>query len=118
MARPRKNDIDKRTVQINIRLTKHEVEKTDNYAKASGLSPANWIRQKIFTGKFPVLKVSPLEGDIYRELKKVGVNLNQGTHRLNQGDVPRDYNHLQNELLALLNRIIRLLIHDRQPNQG
>ena len=118
MARPRKNDIEKRTIQVNIRLTKDESDKVNNYAAASEESPANWIRQKVFTGKFPVMKVSPLEGEIYRELKRIGVNLNQGTHRLNQGDVPKDYMVLQNELLTLLNKIINLLIHDRQSDQG
>ena len=118
MARPRKNDIEKRTIQMNIRLTKDEADKLNNYATACELNPANWIRQKVFTGKFPVMKVSPLEGEIYRELKRIGVNLNQGTHRLNQGDVPKDYLVLQNELLTLLNKIIKLLIHDRQSDQG
>ena len=118
MARPRKNDIEKRTIQVNIRLTKDESDRANNYATASGLSPANWIRQKVFTGKFPVMRLAPLEGEIYRELKRIGVNLNQGTHRLNQGDVPKDYLVLQNELLCLLNKIINLLIHDRQSDQG
>lgn len=118
VARPRKNDIEKRTVQVNIRLTKNEAERADKYATASGLSPANRIRQKVFTGKFPVMKASPLEGEIYRDLKRIGVNLNQGTHRLNLGDVPKDYLVLQNELLTIMNRIIKLLIHDRQSDQG
>ena len=118
MARPRKDDIEKRTCQVNIRLTKDEKEKVNTYATASGLSPANWIRQKVLTGKFPIIKMSPLDGDIYRELKRIGVNLNQGTHRLNQGDVPRDYGTLQIELLELLKKILQLLICDGQSNQG
>jgi hypothetical protein len=118
MARPRKNDIEKRTIQVNIRLTKDESEKVNSYATASEESPANWIREKVLTGKFPAMKVSPLEGEIYRELKRIGVNLNQGTRRLNQGDVPKDYLVLQNELLTILNKIINLLIRDRQSDQG
>lgn len=118
MARPRKDDIEKRTIQVNIRLTEDEAEKANTFATASGLSPANWIRQKVFTGKFPLMKVSPLEGDIYRELKRIGVNLNQGTHRLNQGDVPKDYLQLQLELSSILDKILKLLIHDRQSDQG
>ena len=50
MARPRKDDIEKRIVQVNIRLTKDEAEKADTYAIACGLSPANWIRQKTLNG--------------------------------------------------------------------
>ena len=118
MARPRKNDIEKRTIQVNIRLTKDEADKVNSYATASEESPANWIREKVFNGKFPAMKVSPLEGEIYRELKRIGINLNQGTRRLNQGDVPKDYLVLQNELLTLLNKIINLLLDDRQSDQG
>ena len=55
---------------------------------------------------------------IFKELKRIGVNLNQGTHRLNQGDVPKDYGVLQNDLIRLLSKILDLFINDRQSNQG
>src|SRR5579859_210852 len=115
MARPRKHDIEKRIVQVNIRLTKDEADKVDEYSKASGISPANWIRQKVFTGKFPNPKLSPLDASIYTELRKIGVNLNQVTHQLNLGERPVILMKLQIELEALLNKIVKLLLHDRQP---
>ena len=118
MARPRVNDKDKRIAQINIRLTLDEEVRVNQYAVASGISPANWIREKVFTGKFPDLKLSPLDASIYQELRKIGVNLNQATHRLNQGDVPKNYLILQLELLTLLNKILKALLNDRQSNQG
>ena len=119
MARPRIDDIEKRVVQVNIRLTKSEAEKVDEYAKASGLSPANWIRVKVFTGRFPSIKLSPLDASIYCELKKIGVNVNQAVHKLNAGERPDGiFLKLLFELRALLNRILKLLMHDRQPDQG
>ena len=114
MARPRINDKDKRIAQINIRLTHDEEVRINQYAVASGISPANWIRKKVFTGKLPDLKLSPLDASIYQELRKIGVNLNQATHRLNQGDVPKNYLILQLELLTLLNKILKALLNDRQ----
>lgn len=117
MARPRKDDIDKRVVQVNIRLTKDEAEKVEEYSRASKMSPANWIRVKVFTGRFPSLKLSPLDGLIYHELNKIGVNLNQAAHQLNLGQKPDDiFLRLLNELKALLLRIEKLLLHDGQPD--
>lgn len=118
MARPRKDDKDKRVVQVNIRLTLGEEEKVCLYAAASGLSPANWIRQKVFTGRFPSPKISPLDASIYQELRKIGVNLNQITHQLNQGDRPGIYLKLHLELTALFDKILKQLLHDSQSDQG
>jgi|SRR5690606_20472619 len=118
MSRPRINESDKRLVQVNIRLTAEESNKVNEYAAGSRLSPANWIRQKIFTGKNPPARLSPLDASIYQELKRIGVNLNQATHKLNQGDFPKDLHAIQLELLMLLKRVLKTLLHDRQHDQG
>jgi len=114
MGRPRKNDSDKRIVQVNIRLTTAESNILSDQARASGLSPANWIRRKVFTGKFPQIKLSPLDNTIYLELKKIGVNLNQATHKLNMGQTPGDYRVMQLELMTILNKILTQLLRDSQ----
>lgn len=116
MARPRINDTDKRIIQVNIRLTVEEHARISQYASASGISVANWMRRKVFTGKFPPVKVSPLDAAVYQELKKIGVNLNQATHKINAGEFPKDYLTRQLELQIILNRILKLLIDDRQPD--
>ncbi len=85
MGRPALQEDDKRIIQVNIRLTKEENEMVCNYAQASGMTPANWIRQKAFTGRFPAIKVSPVNAELYRELHKIGVNLNQAVKQLNSG---------------------------------
>ena len=109
MGRPRVKDYDKRQVQVNIRLTSDENNKVNEFASACGLSPANWIRTKIFTGKSPAVKMSPIDSSIYLELKKIGVNLNQVTHKINAGEFPNDYLARQLELAELLRKIINLL---------
>lgn len=114
MARPRKNDNEKRLVQVNIRLTTNEATKVEQLAASSGLSPANLIRYKFFSGRFPEPKQSPLDGEIYHELKKVGVNLNQATHKINSGEMPVDYRNILMILLARLDNIFKRLIDDRQ----
>jgi hypothetical protein len=118
MARPKVNDSAKRLVQVNIRLTMDENHKVNEFAAASGLSPANWIRTKIFTGKFPAPKISPLDASVYVELRRIGVNLNQVTHKINAGECPQEYLPHLLELTCLLKKIIKQLTHDRQPDQG
>jgi len=118
MSRPKVKEKDKRIIQVNIRLTASEAITVNEHAKASGLSPANWIRIKVFTGKFPAVKASPLDAAIYYELKKIGVNLNQATHKLNQGEFPKGYRELQLDLKASLEKILKQLLYDRQHDQG
>lgn len=117
MGRPRVNDTDRRIIQVNIRLTEAENTKVNEYAASTGLSPANWIRRKVFTGKFPPMKLSQLDGTIYNELHKIGVNLNQATRKLNQGEFPKIYLRLQLELIRLLNRILKVLLGDGNSDQ-
>jgi hypothetical protein len=114
MSRPKLSEENKRLIQVNIRLTQEESTKVNEFATTAGLSPANWIRYKIFTGKNPPAKVSPLDVSIYRELKKIGVNLNQATHKLNLGEFPKEFSILQIELVSLLNTILKLLLDDRK----
>ena len=118
MSRPRINDQAKRVVQVNIRLTRDENARIIGYATASGLSPANWLRQKVFTGKNPPVRMSPLDTSIYQELKRIGVNLNQAAHKLNQGDFPEDLGSIQLQLIVLLNKILKALVCDSQHDQG
>ena len=118
MSRPKIDEKDKRVVQVNIRLTTEENTKINGYAVASGLRPARWIRQKVFTGKNPPVRMSPLDTSIYQELKRIGVNLNQATHKLNQGDFPIDLRELQFQLITLLNKVLKAIVHDGQHDQG
>jgi hypothetical protein len=114
MARPHIDDKEKRIVQVNIRLTLDENDKVNHYASASGLSPANWIRKKVFSGKFPAVKQSPLDTAIYQELRKIGVNLNQAVHKINKGELPAFFFKHLLELQAKIKEIIKILIDDRE----
>lgn len=117
MGRPTIDDSKKRTGQVNIRLTSAEIQIVKARAETSGLSPANWIRYKIFTGKFPPMKFSPLEVAFYQELRRMGVNLNQIAKQLNQQKSPSDTIQVLSSLQLLLNKILKLLLHDRQHDK-
>lgn len=114
MARPKKSEDEKRVHQVNIRLTKDEDTKSNEFAAASGISQANWIREKVFTGKLPPVKLSPIEAGVYHELKKIGVNLNQVTHKINIGEMPKEYLTIQLSLQCMLTKIYKALIDDRK----
>ena len=55
----------KRFVQVNIQLTKDEDEMISKYAAPSGMTAANWIRQKAFTGWFRLYKISSVDVVVY-----------------------------------------------------
>lgn len=116
MGRPRVDDQDKRVVQVNIRLTEDEYKKAIDHAEASQLSLANWIRRKVFTGKFPPMKLSPLDSKVYYELRKMGVNLNQIAHKINQGEIPKEYLPFMLQVRARLTELLKLLSNDGQPD--
>ena len=112
MGRPALQEEQRRTVQVNIRLTATENKKVEAYAQSAGLTPANWIRQKVFTGRFPPVKSSPIDAALYRELHKIGVNLNQAVRHVNTvrtGSVPQP---ILEELLDMQQEIIKRLIDD------
>jgi hypothetical protein len=110
MGRPVLREEEKRVVQVNIRLTTAEDRKVTVYAEAAGLTPANWIRQKVFTGRFPVMKVSPVDASLYRELHKIGVNLNQAVKQVHAGRSNGVPLSILDELLAVQQAIIKALL--------
>lgn len=112
MGRPRVNNQNKRVVQVNIRLTEDEYKKVSQYAEASHLSPANWIRHKVFIGKFPPMKTSPIDAKVFYELNKMGVNLNQITHKINQGEIPKEYLPFTLQVRARLTDLLKQLSND------
>lgn len=119
MARPKIPQDQKRIIQINVRLTLDEEAKVQHQATAAGQSPANWIRHKIVTGKFPVPKQSPLDLATYRELRRIGVNLNQAAHRLNRGEYAAEVSRLLTQLLQIHEIVLEKLVsHDSQSNKG
>lgn len=110
MARPALQEENKRIIQVNIRLTKDENETICKYAEASGLSPANWIRHKVFTGKFPMIKLSPVDASLYRELNKIGINLNQSVKQLHAGKLSPAYLNILTGLMNIQKEILNCLI--------
>ena len=115
MARPKVPSQEKRSVRFSFRLTESEWGQLLQLAQTCGRAPAGLIRDKLFNGRFPVAKSSKLDVGIYAELKKIGVNVNQLAKRVNSGTALTAVPEILNELLCQQDKIINLLIRDRDP---
>jgi hypothetical protein len=110
MGRPGLEEEQKRVIQVNIRLTVGENKKVEAYAQSAGMTPANWIRHKVFTGRFPTVKNSPIEAALYRELHKIGVNLNQAVKQVNSLRATEIPQQILDDLLTIQQEIIKRLL--------
>lgn len=63
--------------------------------------------QKIFIGRFPLIKASPIEAKLYREQHYIGNNLNQAVKLLHSGKLSPAYLTI---LLNLKNDIFKRLL--------
>ena len=69
---------------LSVRLTAEEREHLDRLAKESGLSLSNVIRSCI--NRTEIRQRQPAEiNDLYREINRIGVNINQIARSVNAG---------------------------------
>lgn len=90
MARPRKAE--RRTRQINIKLTEREQAWLHGRAKASGMRPAEFGRDQLLADRH-ILRKPPETGRhldplFLSQLSRIGNNLNQLTRRCHLLNVP------------------------------
>lgn len=115
MARPALPNAKRRVINFTIRLTKEELDTLNTWAELCGKPASELIREKIFTGHFPRPKTARIDVQTFLELKKIGVNINQQTKHVNSGRLPYGLLTVLNELKQNEEKIIRELMHDRQP---
>lgn len=106
MGRPKKEQAERRLINFTVRLTGQEMERLLLLAQQCGKAPAVLIRDKVFKGKFPEPGAAVIDRLTFLELKKIGVNLNQLTHKVNSGFLPADLM----DLLMSLNHKESILI--------
>lgn len=83
---------------LSVRLTAEEREHLDQLARASGLSLSNVIRACI--DRTEIRQRQPAEiNNLYREINKIGVNINQIAKSVNAGIATR--NDVKEALLLL-----------------
>lgn len=104
MARPTKNDHEKRNAQLPaVRVTEAELVHLQSLAAAAGLTQSDFIRQRALSGRVTPSRrrnASSAQTSFIAELNRIGVNLNQIARQLNRGRT-HDPHHLDHVLHAL-----------------
>jgi hypothetical protein len=111
MGRPKVEQDKIRSVIFLMRLTKDEMQRIAKVAETCGKASGEVVRQKLFKGKFPEPKIARIEMNVYLELKKIGVNLNQLTRLANAGKVGIDLLLILMKLLKQQETIINQILH-------
>lgn len=87
MARPKIAAEKLRTATIGVRVSPGEYAALREKAAGLGLTPAQWLRTAGLARRLPAPAAGPVNVATYRELGRIGANLNQIAARLNAGAV-------------------------------
>ncbi len=89
-----------------IRCTAEEKQKIYELSKKSGLSVSSYVRNMAVKGKI-VMRQSDVDFESVQQLRKLGVNLNQQTKKLNAtGIMPYELKTLWKKLDRLLDKLL------------
>jgi hypothetical protein len=113
MGRPKLEQEKKLSKWFIFRLTEDELKRIHDAAETCGKSPGPLVRAKLFKGRFPNAKTPKLDLYTYAELKKIGINLNQLTKKVNSGLLPVGILSVLMKLMQLQETIIAKLLYDR-----
>ena len=107
MARPRLSDEERRTLQVTLWVNRGERRAIEERATAAGLSIPAYIRKRAVHDHLPIARPLRLGVEEFREVHKIGVNLNQIARALNQGaDAPAWTPRLLERLARILERLL------------
>lgn len=109
MARPRKQEHERRTASIRADLTEAEKVFVQEQAARAGLSAAEYTRRRVL-GYAVVSPAASRRADpaLITELNRVGVNVNQLARAVHTDrDFVRFWREIGSELQAVLVRVVR-----------
>jgi len=109
MARPTKAPHEKRTAAFPpVRVTDAELYALHEQAEAVRLSPSEFIRQRVLSGRITPPR-APSQASLIAELNRIGVNLNQIARQVNRGRAhdPHHLDHVLHELTQTLQKAAR-----------
>lgn len=110
-GRPPKQAAQRRTERLMLNFTPAERDELERQAEAAGLTLSAWCRRCLLGGDRPTEAFTglaapppPLPSELFNELNRIGINLNQLTRHANtHGEIP-------SEVTELCDRIDRLLV--------
>lgn len=88
MSRPRLAETARRTAQLRVRLTDGELATLQATAAQAGIAFPDFVRERALTGRVTVDQRQSLAPEVWRELRRIGVNLNQIARHLNGNPGP------------------------------
>jgi hypothetical protein len=90
MPRPRKEPSSQRNKLLSCRLTAGELRRLQKAAHGASLTLSEFVRAVLVNRAVKVTRhVRIFDGELYEELRRIGVNLNQAVYRLHStGQAP------------------------------
>ena len=84
MSRPKKDPTDRRTEQVNLRLSPVELARLSEKADRASTNVTAFVRAAALGRPVPVRETGSLAFEDRQELRRIGVNLNQIAKRMNE----------------------------------
>jgi hypothetical protein len=82
MARPRKDRDDQFSEMLRCRLRPAEYLRIRQAAQKANMSLSDYVRRMLLSGTVIVRKTRTLDPEVYDQLRRIGINLNQAVHKL------------------------------------
>ena len=107
MARPVKEQHEKRDQRFNLRFTLAEIEHVRSQALAAGLEPHEYLRRRALGHAVPPAPSRSSNPALVSELNRIGVNVNQLARATHRGsDFTRHWMHIAGELRTALAKVM------------
>lgn len=108
MARPRLSNDELRSLQVTLWVNPVERRTIKERAEAAALSTSDYIRRRAVSDSVGITQPRQRLGAAeFREVRRIGVNLNQIARALNRGaDAPAKTLRLLERLAGILERLI------------
>ncbi|WP_421754180.1 plasmid mobilization protein [Croceimicrobium sp.] len=106
MARPTKNIEEKQSEVLRFRCTPSEKNSIQEKSSQVGLSLSDYMRAMALDGQIKIQQ-SKYDFELVHQLKKLGVNINQQTKKLNAtGVIPIELKRVLPKLEELLDQLL------------
>lgn len=107
MARPKKEQHEKRDQRFNLRFTLAEIEHVRSQAMAAGLDPHEYLRRRALGHAVPPAPSRSSDPAMVSELNRIGVNVNQLALATHRGSAfTEHWRHIGGELRTALAKVM------------
>ena len=87
MARPRKSTADLHAHTLRFTVPTADYIRIQKAAARAGVTVSQYLRERERSGQTIVQETRTLAPELFAELRRIGVNLNQAVHHMNAGNI-------------------------------